>query len=65
MKQAKIEFPQTLYVKHEPDYEAGYFVPTEDINGHAEIGEKVRVGVYQLVETVVVETVIERRTVRS
>ena len=45
------KFPKTLYVKIEPDGTEHYFVATEDLVDLADIGEKTKVGVYELTET--------------
>jgi hypothetical protein len=45
------KFPQTLYVKIEPDGTSHYFIATEDLTDLADLGEKTKVGVYELTET--------------
>lgn len=55
------KFPKTLCVKIETDASAGndYFVATEDIDGMVEMGEKILVGVYKLIELKTVEGVAQ------
>jgi hypothetical protein len=55
------KFPKSLCVKIETDTSAGteYFVATEDIDGMVEMGEKIPVGVYKLVEIKTVEGVAQ------
>jgi len=60
------KFPKTYYVKFEsggdgPDYP----VPYDTAMGCAELGERITVGVYRLVETQVVEGTIEVSKKRS
>jgi hypothetical protein len=59
-----MNLPTTIYVKAEQDGNEHFFVSHEDIECHAEMGEKVRVGVYQLVEVLSVETVVQSRVAK-
>ncbi len=43
------KFPKTLYAKIEDDGDTHYFVATEKMVELAEVGETVKVGVYELV----------------
>lgn len=51
------KFPKKLFVKIEADGDTEYCVPGESLEQLAEMGEKIRIGVYQLVETGYVEGV--------
>jgi len=55
------KFPKSLCVKIEADENAGteYFVAAEDIDGLVEMGEKIPVGVYKLIEIKTVEGVAQ------
>jgi len=55
----KHKFPDTLYVKKEVDGKSGYFVADESAGSHAFVGEKVRVGIYSLLEVVDIGTAVE------
>jgi hypothetical protein len=44
-------YPKTLYVKEEQDGDSFYLLASEDLSEHAEVGEKVKVGVYELKQT--------------
>lgn len=46
-----MKLPKTLYVKIESDKDATYFVCEEDASGLVEMGQKIKIGVYELVET--------------
>lgn len=54
----KKKFPQTLYVKQEVEKNDYWLNPGESLFDLAELGEKVKVGVYNLVEIREIETVI-------
>jgi len=41
-------FPKTLYVKQEEDSVESYLLASADPAEHAEVGGKVRVGIYDL-----------------
>ena len=57
---AKIkQFPNRLFVKIEDDGDKSYFVPSTQLYDLAEMGEKIKIGVYQLVETTFAETVVK------
>jgi hypothetical protein len=60
-----MKFPKTLYMRTEDDGNAHYFIAAEDLDDHAVIGEKVKVGIYELVETVRLTTLLETSTVKS
>jgi hypothetical protein len=52
--------PKTLFVKVQPDDDTGgYFVADTDKYGLAEMGEKIRIGTYQLVGVDDVEVVLK------
>ena len=46
-----MRFPKKLYVKMEKYGDTTYPVPAEHLIDVAEIGETIRIGVYELVET--------------
>jgi coenzyme F420-reducing hydrogenase beta subunit len=52
------KFPKTLFVKEDRTEGEAFFIADKDILGHAQMGEKITLGVYRLVETQVVEGVI-------
>ena len=58
MAKAK-RFPAKLFVKIEEDGDNSYFVPGGNLIELAEMGETVKVGVYQLVETTFAETIVK------
>jgi hypothetical protein len=52
-------FPKTIYLKYEEDGDNSFFIASEDPADHAEVGGKVRVGVYELkVSTTVTAPVV-------
>lgn len=57
------KFPKMLYVTREGNGDNKFLVALENIESHATVGVKERVGVYQLIETREVEGVVESRTV--
>lgn len=57
-------FPKTLYVKIEIDREVNYFVANEDAYVLCEQGEKIRIGVYKLVEINTGELMAQIRQVK-
>jgi hypothetical protein len=52
-------FPAKLFVKIEQDGDNSYFMSGTTLLELAEMGETIRIGVYQLVETTFAETVIK------
>jgi hypothetical protein len=52
-------FPAKLFVKIEQDGDTSYFVPASSVDELAEMGETVKIGVYQLAETTYVETIVK------
>lgn len=44
------KLPKTLYVKIEQSDDTPYFVADEDAYGLAEMGKKIKIGTYTLVE---------------
>ena len=60
-----MKLPKTLYVRPEQDHDLNYFVSEPELEAHAVIGEKVKIGVYQLIEVVVLQTVVETSVVKS
>jgi len=50
-------FPETIYVKTESDSGNVYFVADDDPHSLVEMGEKIKIGIYQLVETQTAEGV--------
>lgn len=58
------QLPKKLFVKVEKDDEVGFFVADEDMYGLAEMGEKIKIGTYQLVDVhdVEVDLKTKRRT---
>ena len=55
------KFPKTLCVKQDKDGDSTYFVPYENVLDAAELGIKVKIGVYKLVGTQEIEGVVETR----
>jgi hypothetical protein len=53
------KFPAKLFVKIEEDGKTLYFVPADSLNELADMNETIKIGVYQLVETVFAETVVK------
>ena len=53
------QFPKELFVKIEKDDDSYYFVPAAKIDELAEMGETVKIGIYRLVETAFIETVVK------
>lgn len=55
------KLPKTLYVKLEKDSnsDTSYFVADEDMYGLAEMGERVKIGTYQLIEVTNAEVVLK------
>ena len=47
--------PKTLYVKIEKDSTTEYFVADADAYSLVEMGQKIKIGVYKLIETNVAE----------
>ena len=56
---AKKNFPKMLYVKTEEDAGTKYFVADDSMEAIAEVGEKIHVALYQLVEVSNVELVVK------
>ena len=53
------KLPKTLYVKIEKDSSTSYFVADEDMYGLAEMGKKIKIGTYQLIEVTNAEVVLK------
>lgn len=51
--------PAKIFVKVETDGENSYFVADSDLYGMVEMGEKVQIGTYQLVETTFAEAIVK------
>lgn len=57
---AKIKsLPKTLFVKIEQDGGTTYFTADTEMYGMVEMGQKVQIGKYQLVETTDAEAVVK------
>ena len=58
-------FPKTVTVKIEPDNTDDYLLasPGTDLESHAEMGQKTKVGLCSLVEVVEVEGVAKSRSI--
>lgn len=54
-----MKFPKVLYVKMEKDGDVTYPVPGEHLIDVAELGETVRIGVYDLRETTYLELLVK------
>jgi len=54
-----MKFPKTLYVKAKDDGKQHYFISDQDIETHVVIGEKIKVGIYELKEVVNLEAKIQ------
>ena len=57
------KLPKKLFVKIMEDQDAEYFVADTRPELMAEVGEKVRVGVYQMVESIEVAGVVTTRKI--
>jgi hypothetical protein len=53
------QLPKKLFVKVEHDGTASYFVADDAIYGMVEMGETVKIGTYELVETTFAKAVVE------
>jgi hypothetical protein len=53
------QFPNRLFVKVEHDGDESYFISNAKLYDLAEMGEKIKIGTYQLVETTFAETVVK------
>jgi hypothetical protein len=58
-----MKLPKKLYVKMEKEGDVVYPIPVEAIPDLAEIGEKIRIGIYELVDTAFVECEVKTRIV--
>lgn len=56
-------FDKTIYVKREQDRDTSYLVSTGDPSELVAVGEKIVVGVYELVGTEEIEGTVTRRVV--
>jgi predicted RNase H-like HicB family nuclease len=63
-KDAK-KFPFRLFVKIEQPDDTPYFVAQDDLTGMVEVGETVKVAIYQLVEFGDIEGVIKTRGISA
>ena len=52
-------FPKKLYVKIDGEKGEEFFLADSDIIGMVDVGQKVKIGVYQLVETTSAEGVVK------
>ena len=59
-----MKLPKTIYVKQEQDGKVTYFVADDDLRGLAEVGEKIRIGVYTLARLEDIEGAVKRTTVK-
>lgn len=57
--------PATIFVKIEEDDNADWLNAARDMMDHAEIGATTKVGVYKLVETRIVEGVVQSRPAKK
>jgi len=57
-KMAK-QLPKKLFVKVETDGDSSYFIADDTIYSMVEMGETIKVGTYQLVETTFAKVVVE------
>lgn len=53
------KLPAKLFVKVETDGDNSYFVADDAMYGMVEMGETVKIGTYQLVETTFAKAVVE------
>lgn len=58
------KLPKTLYVKVEQDDHNGYFVADNDPYCLAEMGQKIKIGTYKLVEVNEAEMRMDSRKIR-
>lgn len=56
-----MKLPKTLFVKMEKEGDTTYPVADTSLVGLAEMGEKLKIGVYTLTETIEAEGVVSRR----
>lgn len=55
------KLPATIFVKHEKDGDLSYLVADANVTSLVEMGEKLKVGVYRLVETREITGVVSSR----
>jgi len=61
-----MKLPKTIYVKIVKEDKTEYFVADDSIrNLILELGDKVKVGVYELIETIQAEGVLETKTLKQ
>lgn len=53
------KFPKKLFVKIDTDTDTEYFVADEGIDGMVEVGQKVQIALYQLVEVNTAEGLVK------
>ncbi len=53
------KLPKRLFVKIEIDGDNSYFVADAEMYGMVEMGERVQIGTYQLVETTYAEAIVK------
>ena len=57
---AEKRLPKSLFVKFEkPENDEGYFVACEEAYGLVDMGDKIKVGRYELVETITAEGIVK------
>lgn len=54
-----MKLPKQVYIRIEKSGAEEWLSTSEDLNAHAEIGEKQRVGIYKLVKVVEVTTEVK------
>jgi len=60
-----MKLPKTIYVKVVKENDAEYFVADNSVSNLVlEVGDKIKVGVYELVETLQAEAILETKTVK-
>lgn len=59
------KLPKVLYVKVEQDGDSHYFVADENVYNLGEMGEKIKIGTYKLVDTNDAQMLIEMKRVKG
>jgi hypothetical protein len=59
------QMPKRIFVKiMEEDNDGPYFIASEELYGLVEMGDKIKVGTYELVEVSMAEAVVKTEKVR-
>lgn len=53
------KFPKKMFVKIDSDSENDYFIANEDMGGMCDVGERVQIAIYQLVQIDTVEGLVK------